>query len=85
MKGVRVDGIILAFCEPCPVCGKQPKIYRDFAYEDAGFGAWCTIECKPFLRKPHLKIESGKAFWKRALVGAVDSWNVKAHGGTDND
>lgn len=84
MKGVRVDDLIAELCEPCPVCGKQPKIYRDFGYEDAGFGAWCTIECKPFLRKPHLKFECGKNSWQRSLVGAVEWWNIKASGGTDN-
>ena len=60
---------------PCPVCGKQPKIKRDYSYEAAGFGAWCTIQCKPFLRKPHLKVEEGKALWERALKYAVERWN----------
>lgn len=76
-KGVRVDDFIVSMCNPCPICGKQPKAYRDFAYEDAGFGAWCTIECKPFLRKPHVKVECGKALWKRALMGAFDMWNAR--------
>lgn len=23
----------------CPICGKQPKVIRDLAYEVSGFGA----------------------------------------------
>ena len=57
----------------CPVCGKQPKVKRDYNYEASGFGAWCTIQCKP-----HLKIEEGKATWDRALKYAIAKWNVKA-------
>jgi hypothetical protein len=64
--------------KPCPVCGKKPRIKRDPGYEYAGFGAWCTIQCKPFLRKPHLKIEEGKASWDRALQYAAERWNRRA-------
>lgn len=67
MKNVRLNS--------CPVCGRRPKIKRDYYYESAGFGAWCTIQCKPFLRKPHLKVEEGKALWERALKYAVERWN----------
>ena len=77
MKGKRTEQILAETLQPCPVCGKQPKIYRDYSYEDAAFGAWCTIECKPFLRKPHLKVEQGKAQWKRALLYAVDEWQKR--------
>lgn len=64
---------------PCPVCGKAPKVIRDYAYEASGFGAWCTIQCKPFLRKSHLKIEEGKSQWDRALKCAVETWNEIAN------
>lgn len=60
---------------PCPICGKIPKIKRDYSYESAGFGAWCTIYCKPFLKKPHLKIEEGKASWEPALYYGIKHWN----------
>lgn len=62
---------------PCPVCGKTPKIKRDLSYEFAGFGAWCIIQCKPLLCKPHLKVEEGKSTWNRALMYAINSWNVQ--------
>lgn len=78
MKGVRTEEVIAGKCSPCPVCGKKPKIYRDYGFEGCGFGAWCTIECKPFLRKPHLKVESGKSTWKRALMSAFGHWNMRA-------
>lgn len=61
--------------KPCPFCGKTPKIKRDIGYETSGFGAWCTIQCKPFLRKPHLKIEEGKSTWDRALKYGIEHWN----------
>ena len=61
--------------KPCPICGKTPKIKRDIGYETSGFGAWCTIQCKPFLRKPHLKIEEGKSTWDRALKHSIEHWN----------
>ena len=65
------DMIIL----PCPVCNKRPKIKRDGGYESSGFGAWCIIQCKPFLKQPHLRIESGKSTWERAYKYAVQDWN----------
>lgn len=63
--------------KPCPVCGKMPTIYRDTGYEISGFGAWCTIQCKPLLRKPHAKVEQGKASWERALMYAIKEWNTR--------
>lgn len=64
--------------KPCPVCGRYPKIKRDYGYEQSGFGAWCTIQCKPFLRKPHLKVEEGKSTFDRALKYAIAAWNRRA-------
>ena len=64
--------------KPCPLCGKHPKIIRDIGYETSGFGAWCTIQCKPFLRKSHLKCEEGKSTWNRALKYAIEAWNRRA-------
>ena len=63
---------------PCPICGKAPKVKRDYAYEASGFGAWCIIQCKPFLRKPHIKVQVGKASWNRAYLMAATQWNEKA-------
>lgn len=65
----------MADLQRCPICGRYPKIKRDIGYEYAMFGAWCTIQCKPFLRKPHLKIEEGKASWERALKYGIEHWN----------
>ena len=62
----------------CPVCGKQPKVKRDYNYEASGFGAWCTIQCKPLIGRYHLKIEEGKATWDRALKYAIEAWNRRA-------
>ncbi len=73
-KGARIQvgtGVLKA----CPKCGKIPKVYRDIGYEISGFGAWCTIECKPLFKKPHFKVEQGKASWERAFGYAVAIWN----------
>jgi hypothetical protein len=60
---------------PCPICGKQPKVHRDINYEQNGYGAWITISCKPFLRKPHKIVECGKSTYERALLVAIKEWN----------
>lgn len=78
-KGSRIQ-VSTGVLEPCPKCGKIPKVYRDFGYEEYGFGAWCTIECKPLLREPHFKVEQGKALWSRAFSKAVAIWNGWAYG-----
>ena len=65
-------------CNPCPICGKQPYVIRDFNSEKAMFGAWCVIQCKPFFRKSHLRVLSGKASWKRAFDEAIKTWNEKS-------
>lgn len=61
--------------KPCPICGRIPKVKREYGFEANGYGAWCTIQCKPFLRKPHRKVEHGKATWDRAYKYAVEEWN----------
>ena len=63
------------YLEVCPICGRKPKIYRDFGYEASGFGAWCTIQCKRLFGKPHRKVESGKSTFDRALDEAIKDWN----------
>ena len=63
--------------KPCPICGKMPKVKIDYGYEANGFGGWVIIQCKPLLRKSHLKIEEGKSTNKRALEFAIDSWNAR--------
>ena len=62
----------------CPVCGKQPKVKRDYNSAASGFGAWCTIQCNLLIGRPHLKIEEGKATWDRALKYAIEAWNRRA-------
>lgn len=62
--------------KPCPVCGKEPKVIRDIAYEVSWLGTWCTIQCKPFMRRPHLKIQRGASTWERALEFGIEYWNL---------
>lgn len=73
-KGTRIN-VDPGVLKPCPKCGKIPKVYRDIGYEMNGFGAWCTIECKPLFRRPHFAVEEGKAGWGRAFERAVGIWN----------
>ena len=77
-KDVAIEEAVKERIKPCPVCGKRPKVKRDIGYETSGFGAWCIIQCKPLLRKVHLKIEEGKSTWKRAYQCAVERWNKEA-------
>ena len=45
---------------PCPICGKQPDISTFMQNE----GGKCVIQCKPWWRKPHLRVEAiGSACW----------------------
>ena len=73
-KRLTDAGVLL----PCPVCGKQPKILRDIGYETSGFGAWCTRQGQPKLRRAHRKVESGKSTWERAEYYARLAWNTRA-------
>ena len=84
-KGVRLR-VSTGILNPCPKCGRTPKLYRDFGYEESGFGAWCTIECKPLFKRPHFTVEQGNAQWGRAVGRAVAIWNGWADGERrDND
>lgn len=74
MKGVCINKEVQE-CSPCTVCGKYPKAYSDKGYISSGFGAWVTIECKPFLRKRHKRVECGKQQESRAYRGAIKLWN----------
>jgi hypothetical protein len=75
MKGFCINKSVKE-CKPCPICGKQPKAYSDLGYAANGFGAWVTLECKPFLRIPHKRVECGKASERRAYEGAIEIWNM---------
>ena len=59
----------------CPICGKQPKIDFDHTTYGSGYGAFYTIKCKPFLRKPNLTITEGKALKDKCLESAILRWN----------
>lgn len=71
VTGINADTIL----RPCPVCGKQPRVSVSYA---PGHGGWCAIQCKPFLRKPHLKVEEGKALLNSAIRRARVRWNQEA-------
>ena len=59
----------------CPKCGKKPRIAFDLDLYEAGFGGYVTVQCKPFLRKPHLKIEVNHADANLAKKKAIEEWN----------
>lgn len=71
VAGMNADTIL----RPCPVCGKQPRVSVSYA---PGYGGWCVIQCKPLLRKPHLKVEEGKALLDSAIRRARVRWNREA-------
>jgi hypothetical protein len=70
----RYVNIYTGFLNPCPVCGKYPKVYFDPTSLFIGLGTIVEIKCKPFLKKEHLSVWSGKATFERALKEAVDFW-----------
>ena len=43
---MQKEKIIIDSLLNCPVCGKKPKIYRDYNFEHMFYGAWCQIKCK---------------------------------------
>lgn len=59
----------------CPVCGKKPKIRRESCYERGWLTECCIIECKPFLRKAHKRVEETWISWEGALSAATGAWN----------
>lgn len=71
VTGTDADTIL----RPCPVCGKQPRVSISYAQ---GPGGWCVIQCKPFLRKPHLKVEEGMTLLNCAIRYAKVRWNQEA-------
>lgn len=55
---------------PCPICGKNPKIHYSY-----GFGGCVRIRCKPLFRKPHLTVQHCCADIDRAYNIATKEWN----------
>ena len=67
--------------KPCPVCGKKPKISIG-GFCEAGFSRYrCVVECTPFLRKPHLKVEEVWYSAEGAENIAVNEWNRSVENG----
>ena len=60
---------------PCPICGKQPKVIAFLDFNTVGFGASCVVQCKPFLRKAHLKAECNNVSNEWAEQTAIYEWN----------
>jgi len=54
----------------CPICGKDPKILV-FPQAD---GAKCVIQCKPWWRKAHMRVESCAAEGWWAQTKAKKDW-----------
>lgn len=68
-----LSGFDLSLLKPCPVCGKRPEIrIHDIL---PGGGAFCTVSCKPWFRKPHRSVCHGKASPERAIAYAIADWN----------
>ena len=65
--------------KPCPICGKAPKIFISLDFSQFGFGGYGVVQCKPFLRKPHLRIESGGPSAEWAEQSAIQNWNQEVN------
>ena len=73
-KDIQKEKIIIDSLLNCPVCGKKPKIYRDYNFEHMFYGARCQIKCKHIIGI-NFDTQCSKSTWDRALFGAVESWN----------
>ena len=74
MKKQRVHDFMETMLEPCPVCGKQPKLYRDVEYEALGYGAMYMVQCKPFMGEPHAMVRHRGDDTKSAMIEAMYEW-----------
>jgi len=63
---------------PCPKCGKKPKI-KVLNYGQGGMGATVRIQCKPFLRDPHISTTHTVASLGHAIGCAVTGWNYEVN------
>ena len=76
IRGINGDDTIYIL-QPCPICGKKPKVKIDQSGEYSGFGGSVIIKCKPFLRKEHIVTKNVCAMTKNALRICCDQWNDK--------
>ena len=67
--------------KPCPVCGKKPKVRTGWFYETGIYRYKCVVECTPFLRRPHLKVEETWYSAEGAENIAVNEWNRRVENG----
>lgn len=71
--------------DPCPVCGKYPKVYKDLGYRTdekdnlIRYTSICTIRCKRPFKHAHLSVTTSAVGYdyKEAYKNAVDWWNFE--------
>lgn len=65
--------------EPCPVCGRIPKVIFDGDAELFCNVSFCTVRCRRFLFK-HLEADAYGDTREDAFAIAVDRWNTAVTG-----
>jgi len=66
--------------DPCPVCGKYPKVYKDLGYKadkDSSLVKYtniCTIRCKKPFKRAHISVVVGDDDYNEAYKGAAEFW-----------
>lgn len=53
----------------CPVCGKPPKVKKTLTGKT-------IIQCKPFLKNAHMRIETPYADFLNPKSKALGAWNA---------
>ena len=67
------------YLEPCPKCGRVPKIKIDYGSYETGHSAWVDISCRRWYEyKPHISLSIGRASLNNALKVAIEEWNKMA-------
>ena len=71
--------------DPCPVCGKYPKVYKHLGYrtdeEDnlIRYTNICTIRCKRPFKHVHLSVTVGDDDYKEAYKSTAELWNFEVN------
>lgn len=58
--------------KPCPKCGRIPKLKIKCHFST---GITCEIQCKPFLRKPHMCVKRTAKPHESVIFKTAKLWN----------
>lgn len=74
----HIDRIAKRYLAPCPVCGKLPKLTRDYVFEEMTNKVCIIAKCKPIFGKPHIRIQVVGDNENNAINYCITSYNKAA-------